>query len=106
MTPRQRHRMTKFVAAALAEKRYRAIYPEGIVPKEIEERAVYTEQSSGTDLICTWNYWLRGCIRQPFIFFRARVNLCSGELIVEVAEDPSTLSLDRFETGPVVPRID
>ena len=97
---KRKPRLPGSVALGLALQRYRELYPEGTVPKEVEARAIQSHSTPDPDYRCSVCYWLKGQVREPLTFFRARVNAHTGDVTVEVALDPTAVSLARLEDNP------
>ena len=77
-----------------ALREYRRLYPEGVVPQEIEEKASLNVVTSHdkeiyTILVC---YWLRDQ-SEPLRFFEAEFNKRNKSTIVVRAEEPDQLNL-------------
>jgi len=73
-------------AIAIGCKKYREIFPKGLIPSDLEEQGVLGATPSDTYVTVHVTYWVEG-EKDPFYLFRASIDRSCGAVSVEVAED-------------------
>ena len=73
-------------AISIGCKKYRELYPENLMPFYLEEQGVLGVTNKGTHVEVHVTFWEEGQ-KEPFFLFLASVELSSGSVTVNVAED-------------------
>ena len=93
--------LTSDEAITLGVKTYRELYPEGMIPKALEDAGglcAIPDREKTTVLVA---YSLRNQ-REPFILFKVVVDRQSGQVAVETAADWHELSGKELDDSQMV----
>jgi len=91
--------LTSDEAITVGVRTYRELYPEGMIPKALEDSGVLNAIPGREETTVLVAYFLRH-EREPFILFKAVVDHHGGQVAVETAADWSSLigkELDEAE---------
>ncbi|QDT78572.1 hypothetical protein Mal35_20210 [Gimesia maris] len=90
--------LTSEEAIVIGCKKYRELYPKGMIPAAIEEHAVLGATPNGSSVTIHVTYWFEG-ESEPFYLFRASVNRESGDVTVTNTEDWHLLENRTFDNS-------
>jgi hypothetical protein len=93
--------LTTDEAITLGIRKYRELYPDGVIPKTLEDAGVLNAIPGREKTIVLVAYSLRNQ-REPFILFKAIVDLQSGKVAVEAAADWHELSGKELDDSQTV----
>ncbi|HBN75389.1 MAG TPA: hypothetical protein DD473_06145 [Planctomycetaceae bacterium] len=85
-------------AITVGVKKYRELYPEGMIPKNLEDEGVLGAVPGNENVEVHVTYWFEGA-SEPFYLFRASVNRESGDVSVTNAEDWHVLEDRTFDNS-------
>ncbi len=77
-------------AVSTGLRKYRELYPEGVIASEVENRAILSVDSEAEQVVVNLVYWLRDRT-DPFYFFQVAVNKKTDEAVIITAKKPSEL---------------
>lgn len=77
-------------AVSTGLRKYRELYPEGLIASEVENRAILSVDPEAERFVVNLVYWLRDRI-DPFYFFQVAVSKKTDEVVVITAKKPSEL---------------
>ena len=78
--------LTSDEAIAVGVRKYRELYPKGMIPKELEDSGCLNAIPGREKTTVLLAYFFRNQ-REPFILFKASVDRQNGEVFVETAAD-------------------
>lgn len=90
--------MTSDEAMAVGCRKYRELYPEGLIPSDLEEHGVLGSTPGDSCVTVHVTFWFEG-ESEPFYLFRASVDRESGDISVMDAADWHILEKKRFTTS-------
>ena len=93
--------MTQDEAIAIGCRKYRELYPKGMIPAELEEQGVLGAIPGQPDMTVHVTFWFKG-ERDPFFLFRAIINRESGDVTVLDAADWRILKDKEFNDSKMV----
>ena len=88
--------LTSDEAIAVGCRKFRELYPSGMIPASIEEYAVLGVTPGDDSIIVHVTCWFAGA-SDPFYLFRSSVNRQSGQVIVTEAADWRELLGRQFD---------
>lgn len=91
--------LTNDEAITVGIRKYRELYPKGMIPPDLEDKAVLGATPGPKTTSVYMTYSIRGQ-RMPFFLFNAVVDRMTGETLVETAADwheLTSMDLDNSE---------
>lgn len=88
--------LTSNEAIAIGCRKFRELYPKGVIPTDIEKHGVLGASPNDTSVTVHATFWFEGN-SEPFYLFRASVDRKSGNVSVMDAADWHFLENKQFD---------